>query len=404
MPCCARNRSCAGTNLKDLREHLATAERSRKMHGQNPDELRNWWEAQLTPDELNGLRQLSKSRPANVIAVDVGSIAEEAITWAEEHLFDRHSVVLEHEIWQEAIQHARSQNISVDDLKQVTARRDYVRKTEEPALVTRREVLAREWEIVQAATDGVSAFQPFVGRLPEFTETLSDEQRAALSRLLTSRDFITLFRGGAGTGKSFVLKQLANGLTTSSHSVTVLAPQRQQVVDLRNDGLPHPTTVADFLNRQAMPERGVVVVDEAGQIGARQMLELIRVVNERKGRIIFSGDTRQHGPVEASDALLALERYANLRPAELETIRRQNPNLGRDSTEKQRIRQYRRAVKEAASGNLAESFDRLNNLGAVQACHWTTSRNGWRMNICGWQKKANPRCGRPDLGGSASRQ
>jgi conjugative relaxase-like TrwC/TraI family protein len=358
----------AGANLKDLREHLATAERSRKMRDQNTNELRHWWEAQLTTDELKGLRQLSKGRPVNVIAADTGSIAEEAIAWAEEHLFDRRSVVLEHEIWQEAVQHARNQNVSVDDLKQVAAKRDYVRKPEEPALVTRREVLAREWEIVQAARDGVSAFQPFVGQLPEFTETLSDEQWGALSRLLSSRDFITLFRGGAGTGKSFVLKQLADGLATSGHSVTVLAPQRQQVVDLRKDGLSHPATVADFLNRQAMSERGVIVVDEAGQIGARQMLELIRIVSAQNGRIIFSGDTRQHGPVEASDALLALERYANLHPAELETVRRQNPNLGRDSTEKQHIRQYRRAVKEAASGRLAESFDRLDGLGAVQAC------------------------------------
>jgi ATP-dependent exoDNAse (exonuclease V) alpha subunit len=132
--------------------------------------------------------------------------------------------------------------------------------------------------------------------------------------------------------------------------------------------LSNSTTVADFLNRQTMPERSVVVVDEAGQIGARQMHELIRVVNGRKGRIIFSGDTRQHGPVEASDALLALERYANLRPAELETICRQDPKLSRNMSEKQQIRQYRRAVKEAASGRLAESFDRLNGLGVVQVC------------------------------------
>lgn len=358
----------AGSNLKDLREHLATAERSRKMREQNTNELRHWWEAQFTPDELKGLRKLSKGRPATKVATDVGSIAEEAIAWAEEHLFDRHSVVLEHEIWQEAIQHARDQNISVDDLKQVTAKRVYIRKPEEPALVTRREVLGREWEIVQAATNGVSAFHPFFVQLPQFAETLSDEQQAALSRLLTSRDFITLFRGGAGTGKSFVLKRLADDLTANGYTVTVLAPQRQQVVDLRKDGLPQPTTVADFLNRQAMPERGVVVVDEAGQIGARQMLELIRVVSERKGRIIFSGDTRQHGPVEASDALLALERYANLRPAELETIRRQDPKHGRNITEKQSIRQYRRAVKEAASGRLSESFERLDKMGAVQAC------------------------------------
>lgn len=358
----------AGANLKDLREQLATVERSRKMHDQNTNELRQWWEAQLTPDELNGLRKLSNGRPANVITTDVNSIAEEAVAWAEEYLFDRRSVVLEHEIWQEAIQHVRSQNVSVDDLKQVTMKHGYVRKPEEPAFVTRPEILAREWEIVQAATDGVSAFRPFVSQLPQFTETLSDEQRAALSRLLTSRDFITLFRGGAGTGKSFVLKRLAGDLMTNGHSVIVLAPQRQQVVDLRRNGLPKPTTVADFLKRQAMLERSVVVVDEVGQIGARQMLELIRIVSRRKGRIIFSGDTRQHGPVEASDALLALEHYAHLRPAELETIRRQDPQLGRSHSEKQRIRQYHRAVKEAASGRLAESFERLDRMGAVQAC------------------------------------
>jgi ATP-dependent exoDNAse (exonuclease V) alpha subunit len=140
------------------------------------------------------------------------------------------------------------------------------------------------------------------------------------------------------------------------------------VVDLAKDGLPYPTTVADFLNRRAMPERGVVVVDEAGQIGGRQMLELIQIVSTQKGRIIFSGDTRQHGPVEASDALLALERYANLRPAELETIRRQDPQYGRNTFEKQFIRQYRRAVKEAAAGRLAESFERLDDIGALQTC------------------------------------
>ena len=358
----------AGANLKDLREHLATAERSRKMRDQNTNELRHWWEAQLTPDELKSLHKLSKNQPATMVASYAATIAEEAVAWAEEHLFDRRSVVLEHEIWQEAIHHARRQNISVDDLKRMTMKRDYVRKPDEPAFVTRREVLAREWEIVQATTDGVSAFQPLVVQLPKFSETFSDEQRTALCRLLTSRDFITLFRGGAGTGKSFVLKRLAEDLITNGHSVTVLAPQRQQVVDLRKDGLPQPTTVADFLNRQAMPEHGVVVVDEAGQIGARQMLELIRIVSARKGRIIFSGDTRQHGPVEASDALLALERYANLRPAELETIRRQDPQLGRNISEKKSIRQYRRAVKDAAAGRLAESFERLDRMGAVQSC------------------------------------
>jgi len=250
----------------------------------------------------------------------------------------------------------------------VTAKRNYIHRPQDDSLVTRRDVLAREWEIVKTARDGVSAYYPLLSQLPQLAETLSEEQRNALTRLLSTRDFITLFRGGAGTGKSFVLKELADELQANGRSVTVLAPQRQQVIDLQKSGLPKPTTVADFLNRPQMPERGVMLVDEAGQIGARQMVELIRVVNARKGRIIFSGDTRQHGPVEASDALLALERYAQLQPAELETIRRQDPQLGRTLSEKNQIRRYRQAVKEAAAGRLAESFDQLAGIGAVKVC------------------------------------
>src|SRR6185503_18127303 len=140
---------------------------------------------------------------------------------------------------------------------------------------------------------------------------------------LQTRNFISLFRGGAGTGKSFVLRELVSCLATSARPVVILAPQRQQVVDMERGGFPAPTTVADFLVRRSPLKYAVVVVDEAGQIGARQMLDLIRFVKSFEGRLILSGDTRQHGPVETSDALLAMERYAGLKPAELKRIRRQ---------------------------------------------------------------------------------
>jgi hypothetical protein len=66
--------------------------------------------------------------------------------------------------------------------------------------------------------------------------------------------------------------------------------------------------------------------------------------------------------------MLALERYASLRPAELRKIRRQNPTLGKDRVEKRAIRRYRRAVTDAAAGKLKESFAGLETLGAVVVC------------------------------------
>jgi hypothetical protein len=68
-----------------------------------------------------------------------------------------------------------------------------------------------------------------------------------------------------------------------------------------------PGTVSELLATQRMPRGAVVLVDEAGQIGAQQMLELLKLVQANGGRVILSGNTRQYGAVEASDALRAIE-------------------------------------------------------------------------------------------------
>jgi ATP-dependent exoDNAse (exonuclease V) alpha subunit len=321
----------------------------------------------LNEQESASLKTLTQTnvRPANRPESDT---AAEAVQWAEEHLFERRSVVPEHEIWRQALLWARGQSVSVNALKHATGKRNYVRDEGQVANVTTREVLGREWEIVRAGSEGVSAFAPFVRALPAMPENFAKEQGAALKQLLTSRDFITLFRGGAGTGKSFVLKALAENLLEANHPVVTLAPQRQQVRDLAASGFPSTTTLADFLTRKTMKPQAVIVLDEAGQVSGKQMVELVRLVQSGNGRLILSGDTRQHGPVEASDAMLALERYANLKPAELKKIRRQNPKLGRANEEKREIRRYRRAVADAAAGKLADSFAGLEKLGAVVDC------------------------------------
>ena len=133
-------------------------------------------------------------------------------------------------------------------------------------------------------------------------------------------------------------------------------------------GFPSPATVASFLMKRELAEGAAVIVDEAGQIGGRQMLELIRLVRERNARLILSGDTRQHGAVEASDALLAIERHSGVRPVELHNIRRQDPARGQTVDEREHIKQYRQAVKLAADGKFDESFSQLDKMGAVVSC------------------------------------
>jgi conjugative relaxase-like TrwC/TraI family protein len=357
----------AGGNFQALRAQLATAERSRKQKDLSRDELQQLWQAQLSKAEVAELRKLAN--PGAEVAKQERRITiSEAVQWAEEHLFDRNSVVLECQIWQEALGRARGEGFSFSDLKDFTDRRGYIRDADRPGEVTLYDVLLREWEIVQTAKDGVGDCHPLVANPRSANPKLDDEQHKALDALLCSTNAVSLFRGGAGTGKSFVLRELVEQIQQAGRRVVVLAPQRQQVVSMEKTGFPPSSTVASFLLKGQLAERAVVVVDEAGLIGGRQMLELIRLVRERNARLILSGDTRQHGAVEASDALLAIECHSGVRPVELHKIRRQDPALGRDNDERRCIREYRKAVQSAASGKLSESFERLDKIGAVLAC------------------------------------
>jgi len=356
-----------GTNIKDLRERLATKERTRKQKDLSRDELRSVWNAQLSNAERDALRQLaSKSETLAETGERLG--LAEAVQWAEDHLFDRSSVVMECQIWQHALERARGANFSVAELKEFTRRRDYIRSEKRPHEVTLRQVLQREMEIVHAVKEGAISCYPLVWKPRPFNPQLDEEQCKALKALVASSHRISLFRGGAGTGKSFVLRELVSQIQAGGRGVAVLAPQRQQVVEMEAAGFPAPTTVANFLLKGELTEGTVVVVDEAGQIGGKQMHALVQLVCECNARLVLSGDTRQHGAVEASDALLAIERNSGLRPVELHKIRRQNPALGETPKERTHIRQYRKAVELAAAGKLAESFERLEKMGAVVGC------------------------------------
>ena len=356
-----------GANIAELRAKLATEKRTRKQKDLSRDELRQLWEAQLSKAEQASLRQLSE-QPKHIAKEENRVSVGEAVQWAEEHLFDRNSVVLECQLWQEALGRARGESFSVSDLKEFTQRRGYIRDEARPGEVTLREVLLREWEIVQTAKEGVGDCLPLVANPRPANPQLDSEQRHALESLLRSTNAVSVFRGGAGTGKSFVLRELVDQLRQSGRGVVVLAPQRQQVVEMEKAGFPTPTTVASFLAKGELADSAVIVVDEAGQIGGRQMLELVRLIHERHGRLVLSGDTRQHGAVETSDALLAIERHAGVKPVELHKIRRQDPSLGRDFEERNRIRLYRNAVEVAAAGKLGDSFERLDKMGAIVAC------------------------------------
>ena len=99
--------------------------------------------------------------------------------------------------------------------------------------------------------------------------------------------------------------------------------------------------------------RGQVIwVDEAGLVGAADMLEILRIAGDST-RIILTGDTAQHTPVPRGDAFRLMQHYAGMKVVELTEIRRQV----RDD--------YRAAVASLSKGDLRTAFNQLDELGAI---------------------------------------
>ena len=153
----ARQPEKADGNIAAIREHIAHKERDRKIPEIGLSRLQAHWDGQMTLEQRKSLRNLIHAQPTS--REDAKMVAGRAVAWAEEHLFDRRSVVNEHELWRHALGYARGQNVTLKDIQAVTGKRDYIRDEKHPGKVTTREHLQREWEIVQMVHKGLRRHQ-----------------------------------------------------------------------------------------------------------------------------------------------------------------------------------------------------------------------------------------------------
>ena len=89
----------AGQNIKVIRANIAHKERARKIKDVGIVKLQSIWNKQLSWREQFQLHRLDKHRSPET---PQKMTAEHAVGWAEQHLFERRSVVHEHELWRHA--------------------------------------------------------------------------------------------------------------------------------------------------------------------------------------------------------------------------------------------------------------------------------------------------------------
>ena len=181
-----------------------------------------------------------------------------------------------------------------------------------------REWMALERRLVADARVLVSARRPVrdsvlrdvLSRWESGPVQLSAEQREAVVHVAT-RGALGLVQGMAGTGKTTMLRAArevweASGFRVIGAALAAVAAERLQV----GSGIPsrtiHGTMKLLRERRMWFDSNTVLVVDEAGMVGTRQMAGLVDAVSRAGAKLVLVGDTNQLPAIDAGSPFRAL--------------------------------------------------------------------------------------------------
>ncbi|MBG0792018.1 Ti-type conjugative transfer relaxase TraA, partial [Methylocystis sp. H62] len=213
-----------------------------------------------------------------------------------------------------------------------------------------------------------------LARAAERGLALSGEQRLAFEHVTDGRDLGVVI-GYAGAGKSAMLGVAREAWEAAGFAVRGLALSGIAAENLENGSGIVSRTIASMerqweQGRESLSVRDILVIDEAGMVGARQMARLFSHAEHAGAKIVLVGDPRQLQAIEAGAAFRAIhERHGGVEIAE---VRRQHEDWQREATRRLATGRIEEAVqvyrdkgmvhaaetREAARHDLVERWDR----------------------------------------------
>ena len=210
---------------------------------------------------------------------------------------------------------------------------------------------------------------------------LGEEQKAALLHVTNGAD-LALVVGFAGTGKSSMLGVARQAWEAAGYRVRGAALSGIAAEGLEGGSGIGSRTLASLEwgwkdGRDALTSRDVLVVDEAGMVGSRQMERVLSAAERAGAKVVLVGDPEQLQAIEAGAAFRALaERHG---AAEIGAVRRQREGWQQEAT------------RELATARTGAALGRYEAAGMVQG--HATQEEARAALVAGWdaERRQSPR-------------
>jgi len=180
---------------------------------------------------------------------------------------------------------------------------------------------------------------------------LSGEQAHALAHVTNGRE-LGVVVGYAGTGKSAMLGVAREAWEAAGFEVRGVALSGIAAENLESGSGIASRTIASMEHgwgqgRDMLTSRDVLVIDEAGMVGTKQMERVLSHAAEAGAKVVLVGDPQQLQSIEAGAAFRSIhERHGGV---EIHEVRRQREEWQRDAT---------RDLANGRTGNAIAVYDR----------------------------------------------
>ncbi len=209
----------------------------------------------------------------------------------------------------------------------------------EPARYTTRELIRLEAEMAHRAMWLAARSSHGVGETVLETvfqrhARLSEEQRVAIAHVAGDGRLAAVV-GRAGVGKTTMMKAAREVWEAAGYRVVGAALAGKAAEGLSSEAGISSRTLASWelawsKGREALDNKTVFVLDEAGMVSSRQMALFVETVVKAGAKLVLVGDPDQLQPIEAGAAFRAIADRTGY--AELETIYRQREQWMRDAS------------------------------------------------------------------------
>jgi conjugative relaxase-like TrwC/TraI family protein len=291
--------------------------------------------------------------------------AQEAMTFARDHLFEREAVADQRAIMTVALRRSMGEATFSDVRDEFSARREHgqfrpvsQRTYDSAQRYTTPEMLAAERANIQQVRDSRHALAPMMTEREAFAQAdtrsfLNDAQRRVVHEVLTSTHRVHGLQGLAGSGKTASLETIREGAEAKGYKVEGFAPTSRAAGQLREAGI-EASTLQSFLARKAEDtpgQRHLYMLDESSLASSKQMRDFLQRVSS-DDRVLVIGDVRQHQGVEAGKPFEQMQQ-AGMQTSQLDQIMRQ-----KDA-------ELLKAVQHLATGETVKGVELLAQQGRV---------------------------------------